>query len=61
MLGSPGGKTVIQTVRQILMNVIDFGLNIQQAIDAPRFLSQPDGITVAIEAPLLNTHPELTS
>ncbi|MDA2933082.1 gamma-glutamyltransferase [Acidobacteria bacterium AH-259-D05] len=59
MLGSPGGKTIIQTVRQMLINVIDFGMNLQQAIDAPRFLIRPDGITAAIEIPLLEINPDL--
>lgn len=36
ILGSPGGSTIILTVTQVLMNVIDFGMNIQDAVDAPR-------------------------
>jgi gamma-glutamyltranspeptidase/glutathione hydrolase len=44
--GSPGGPTIINTVLQIVVNVIDFGMNIQQAIDAPRIHHQwmPDQI-----------------
>lgn len=44
--GSPGGPTIINTVLQIIINVIDFGMNIQQAIDAPRIHHQwmPDQI-----------------
>jgi gamma-glutamyltranspeptidase/glutathione hydrolase len=45
-IGSPGGPTIINTVLQVVVNVIDFGMNIQQAIDAPRFHHQwmPDRI-----------------
>ena len=39
-IGSPGGPTIINTVLQVIVNVIDFGMNIQQAIDAPRFHHQ---------------------
>jgi len=34
--GSPGGRTIINTVLSVLVNVIDFQLPIQKAIDAPR-------------------------
>lgn len=45
-VGSPGGPTIINTVLQITMNIVDFGMNIQQAIDTPRFHHQwmPDQI-----------------
>ena len=36
-MGTPGGFGILQTTAQLLMNVLDFDLNIQQAIDAPRF------------------------
>jgi gamma-glutamyltranspeptidase/glutathione hydrolase len=44
--GSPGGRTIINTVLQTIVNVIDHGMNIQEAIDAPRFHHQwlPDRI-----------------
>jgi gamma-glutamyltranspeptidase/glutathione hydrolase len=35
-VGSPGGPTIINTVLCIITNVIDYEMNIQQAIDAPR-------------------------
>ena len=38
--GSPGGRTIINTVLLTLVNVIDFGMNIQEAIDAPRLHHQ---------------------
>jgi gamma-glutamyltranspeptidase/glutathione hydrolase len=48
VLGSPGGPRIISTVANILMGVIDFGLDIQQAVNAPRFHHQwlPDQIYV---------------
>ena len=35
-VGSPGGATIITTVLQILLNRIDFGMNLEAAIAAPR-------------------------
>jgi gamma-glutamyltranspeptidase/glutathione hydrolase len=45
-VGSPGGPTIINTVLQVVSNIIDFDMNIQQAIDAPRIHHQwlPDEI-----------------
>jgi gamma-glutamyltranspeptidase/glutathione hydrolase len=45
-IGSPGGPTIINTVLHVVTNIIDFGMNMQQAIDAPRFHHQwlPDQI-----------------
>ena len=44
--GSPGGPTIINTVLQVIVNVIDHKMNIQQAVDAPRIHHQwlPDEI-----------------
>jgi gamma-glutamyltranspeptidase/glutathione hydrolase len=39
-VGSPGGATIINTVMQIVTNIIDYDMNIQQAIDAPRIHNQ---------------------
>jgi len=46
VVGSPGGPTIITTVVNILTGVIDFGLDIQEAVNAPRFHNQwiPDEI-----------------
>jgi gamma-glutamyltranspeptidase/glutathione hydrolase len=38
--GSPGGPTIINTVLCVITNVIDYGMNIQQAIDFPRIHHQ---------------------
>ncbi len=40
VLGSPGGPTIITTVANILMGVVDYGLDIQEAVNAPRFHHQ---------------------
>jgi gamma-glutamyltranspeptidase/glutathione hydrolase len=39
-LGSPGGPTIINTVLEVLINVIDFGMNVQDAVNWPRFHHQ---------------------
>ena len=39
-VGTPGGPTIINTVLQVITNVIDYDMNIQQAIDAPRIHHQ---------------------
>ena len=40
ILGSPGGDDQVMRTMQTLINVIDFGMNIQQAIEAPRWSSR---------------------
>lgn len=40
VVGSPGGSTIITTVLQIILDVVDFRMNIQEAIDAPRIHHQ---------------------
>jgi gamma-glutamyltranspeptidase/glutathione hydrolase len=46
VLGTPGGPTITTNVANILMGVVDYGLNIQQSVNAPRFHNQwlPDEI-----------------
>ena len=46
--GSPGGRTIINTVLLTILNIVDFGMNAQEAVDAGRFHHQwlPDRITV---------------
>lgn len=45
-IGSPGGPTIINTVLQVILNVVDHGMDIQEAVSAPRFHHQwlPDEI-----------------
>jgi gamma-glutamyltranspeptidase / glutathione hydrolase len=40
ILGSPGGDDQVMRTMQTLINMIDFGMNIQQAIEAPRWSSR---------------------
>jgi gamma-glutamyltranspeptidase/glutathione hydrolase len=49
VIGSPGGSRIITTVLEILVNVIDHGMTLQEAVDAPRIHHQwlPD--TLAAE------------
>jgi gamma-glutamyltranspeptidase/glutathione hydrolase len=44
--GSPGGRTIINTVLNVVVNVVDYDMPIQQAVDAPRLHHQwfPDEI-----------------
>ena len=46
--GSPGGSTIISTTLESILNVVDFGMNMQQAVDAPRVHMQwyPDEVFV---------------
>ncbi len=48
VLGSPGGPRIITTVANVLMGVIDYGRDIQEAVNAPRFHHQwmPDWIYI---------------
>ena len=48
LLGSPGGSTIITSVLQTILNVYEFKMTMQQAVDAPRFHNQwlPDDIMV---------------
>ena len=54
VVGSPGGSRIITTVAQVISNVVDFGLGLKEAVEAPRFhhqwfpdvvLSEPRGIS----------------
>ena len=46
--GSPGGRTIINTVYQVVVSVVDFGMDAQQAVDEPRIHHQwmPDRINM---------------
>ncbi|MBX6722370.1 MAG: gamma-glutamyltransferase, partial [Dactylosporangium sp.] len=51
-IGAPGGRRVIPAVIQVILNVIDFGMGIQDAIGAPRIHAEgsdpkvPEGLLV---------------
>lgn len=40
VLGTPGGSRIITAVTHTILNVIDYGMNVQEAVDAPRFHQQ---------------------
>lgn len=42
VLGAPGGHGITQTVPQTLLNIIEFGMDVQAAIEAPRFRLMPE-------------------
>ena len=46
--GTPGGRTIINTVLTTILNVIDYGMNAQEAVDAGRMHHQwlPDRINL---------------
>jgi len=46
IVGSPGGSTIITTALQVIVNVIDYGMSVDDAVSAPRFHHQwlPDMI-----------------
>jgi len=47
-LGSPGGPTILNTVLEVMVNVLDFGMNVQDAVNWPRFHHQwlPDTLSI---------------
>ncbi|HMU02763.1 MAG TPA: gamma-glutamyltransferase, partial [Saprospiraceae bacterium] len=52
VVGTPGGSTIITSVFQTIVNVIDFGMNVDQAVQSPRFHHQwlPDVISIEEDA-----------
>lgn len=48
VVGTPGGSTIITSVFQTIVNVVDFGMDMQAAVNAPRFHHQwlPDEVAV---------------
>ena len=48
VLGSPGSSKIITTVANVLMGVVDYGMNLQESVNAPRFHNQwlPDVVNV---------------
>jgi len=48
VIGSPGGPRIISSVLEVIQNLLDFGMNLQDAVDWPRFHHQwlPDTLYV---------------
>lgn len=55
--GSPGGRTIINTVLCVLVNVLDYDMDVQEAVDAPRQHHQWFPDRIALEG--LNDAPKL--
>ncbi|HEX7369886.1 MAG TPA: gamma-glutamyltransferase [Rhodanobacteraceae bacterium] len=60
--GSPGGSTIISTTMESILNVVEYGMNIKQAIDAPRIhmqwypdqvFAEPGSFTPSVQTALL--------
>lgn len=51
VLGTPGGSTIITSVLQVILNVVEFDMTMQQAVDAPRLHHQwlPDNIRMEVD------------
>ena len=51
VVGTPGGATIITSVAQTILNVYEFNMNMQKAVDAPRFHHQwlPDAVRYEFE------------
>ncbi|WP_225562926.1 gamma-glutamyltransferase [Rhodanobacter sp. DHG33] len=60
LTGSPGSATIISTTMESIVNVIDFGMNVQQAIDAPRMHHQWYPDVVYIEPGLVTPQTQKT-
>ncbi|MFP6721074.1 MAG: gamma-glutamyltransferase [Candidatus Poribacteria bacterium] len=54
VIGSPGGPRIITTVVQAIINVIDYGMDIQSAVDGPRIHHQwkPNKLRVEADYPI---------
>ncbi len=48
--GSPGGSSIINSVLNVTLNLIDHKMNLQQAIDAPRLSVTSTGTSISLEA-----------
>jgi gamma-glutamyltranspeptidase/glutathione hydrolase len=53
IVGSPGGTRIINFVAQTLIGVLDWGLNIQQAVAAPHFVAQGGFVELEEGTPIL--------
>ena len=40
VIGTPGGSRIITVVLQVILNTVDYGMDLQEAIDAPRIHQQ---------------------
>jgi gamma-glutamyltranspeptidase/glutathione hydrolase len=63
VIGSPGGRTIINTVLQVSLNLMEFGMGIQDAVDAKRIHHQwlPDQLRVEADGVSAETLERLAS
>lgn len=54
-LGTPGGHTIPQNIAQIIINLIDFDMNMQEAIDAPKLAFFEENSAVCTESGISKT------
>ncbi|OWK43421.1 gamma-glutamyltransferase [Fimbriiglobus ruber] len=59
--GSPGGRTIINTVLNVVVNTVDFGMDLRAAVDAPRIHHQWFPDVIRGEAAFVKGHPELVA
>ena len=66
VLGSPGGTRIFPSLTQIVLNILEFGLSLDEAIEAPRFFSysvegRPSDISVEsrIDDPIIRALEKL--
>ena len=57
-LGSPGGPTIINTVFQTILNVVEFDMDVQRAVSAPRYHHQWKPDSIAHEPFALSSGPD---
>ena len=55
VVGTPGGSTIITSVFQVVLNALEFGMNMQQAVEYPRFHQQWKPEQTRIEPNRLST------
>src|SRR5690606_28032780 len=52
-IGSPGGTRIINYVSQALVNILDFGMNVQDALAAPHIVAQQGAVELEQGTPIL--------
>ena len=57
VIGAPGGTQIAMGVLQAILNVIDFGMDMQQAVQAPRFSATSDTIDICNRIPDYTVQP----
>ena len=60
VLGSPGGSTIITSVFQVILNVTEFGMGMQEAVNAKRIHSQWQPDVISPEYRAISTQDSLT-